>query len=292
MDVRELPVDDLVLDPNLNLRDRLDPETVERYADAWAATPPVTVFEVEGRWLLADGFHRHAAALTREKRTITAEVRVGTFAEALDFASAANLAHGLPLTRSERRRAVEVQVRMHHDRSDRSLAEQIGVGRDLVAKVRKQLVEAGQVPAHEGRTGADGKVYPAALPRDPNEHPPRTREGTRDDPRDRGGREADKAPWDDTADPLPPAAEAPSGFVPPWEDGDAKAFARSEPVEVATPTIDEMLGMMARQLSEVLTWTEAEGFADAYRSAGAPARDRFQAAARKVGERAERLRAG
>ncbi len=297
MDVRELPIDDLVLEPNLNLRDRLDPDAVERYADAWGRTPPVMVFEVEGQWLLVDGFHRHAAALVRERRTIPAEVRVGTFAEALDFASAANLAHGLPLTRAERRRAVEVQVRMHHDRSDRRLAEEIGVSREYVGKVRRQLVESGQIPATEGRVGADGKVYPAALPRDPNEQRPRTREGaSRQDPRDHGGRESDRAPWDDTTDPMPPVDKAPSGSdsgrTAPWEDGDAKAFARSGPVAVATPTIDEMLAMMARQLGEVLDWTDAEGFAAAYASASASARDRFQTAARMVAERAGHLRTG
>ena len=35
MDIRNVPLDDLVLDPNLNLRDRLDDFTVERYADSW-----------------------------------------------------------------------------------------------------------------------------------------------------------------------------------------------------------------------------------------------------------------
>ncbi len=70
MDIRDVPVDDLVLDPNLNLRDRLDDFTVERYADAWDRLPPVTVFEVDGRWLLADGFHRHAAAVKLGRRTM------------------------------------------------------------------------------------------------------------------------------------------------------------------------------------------------------------------------------
>src|SRR4051794_34140087 len=55
MDIRDVPVDDLVLDPNLNLRDRLDDFTVERYADSWDRMPPITVFEVEGRYLIADG---------------------------------------------------------------------------------------------------------------------------------------------------------------------------------------------------------------------------------------------
>src|SRR5881397_3931778 len=49
MNIREVPLDDLVLDPNLNLRDRLDDFTVERYADSWERLPPITVFEVEDR---------------------------------------------------------------------------------------------------------------------------------------------------------------------------------------------------------------------------------------------------
>src|SRR5512135_3710416 len=108
MDIRELPLDDLVLDPNLNLRDRLDDFTVERYAESWQRMPPVTVYEVDGRWLLADGFHRHAAAVLLGRKTIPAEVRPGESTDALDFASSVNLFHGLPLTRAERRRAVEV----------------------------------------------------------------------------------------------------------------------------------------------------------------------------------------
>ena len=39
-----------------------------------------------------------------------AEVRDGTFTDALDFVSSVNLFHGLPLTRAERRRAVEVKL--------------------------------------------------------------------------------------------------------------------------------------------------------------------------------------
>ena len=35
MDIRNVPLNDLILDPNLNLRDRLDDFTVERYADSW-----------------------------------------------------------------------------------------------------------------------------------------------------------------------------------------------------------------------------------------------------------------
>src|SRR4051812_43212873 len=93
MEIRDLPLDELVLDPNLNLRDRLDDFTVERYAEAWQRMPPVTVFEVEGQWLLADGFHRHASAVMLGRKTIPAEILPGAFSDALDFVAGVNLFH-------------------------------------------------------------------------------------------------------------------------------------------------------------------------------------------------------
>lgn len=296
MEIRDVPVDDLVLDPNLNLRDRLDDFAVERYAEAWERMPPVTVFEVDGRWLLVDGFHRHAAAMRLARRMIPAEVREGSMADAMDFASCANGCHGLPWTRAERRRAVEVKLRLHPDWSDRRLAEELGAGRDLVGRVRKNLVEAGQLPATAGRVGADGKVYPSAgLPRDPSEHLPRDRaSSSQDDPRDRGRREADSMGWDDTVDPLPPITkEGPGGNgfpTAPWDDADAKAVALAPPVATAAPTIDEMLALMTNQVNEVIGWIQAEGFGEAYRNAGANARTLFQTSALKLAASVDLLR--
>jgi ParB-like chromosome segregation protein Spo0J len=288
MTIHDIDLDDLVLDPALNLRDKLDDDTVTRYIDAWGRLPPVTVYEVDGRYLLADGFHRHAAAVTLGKKSIKAEVVVGTMAEALDYVAGANLFHGLPLTRSERRRAIEIRLRLHHDRSDRHLAEEMSVGRELVAKIRRQLVEGHQIPAGTTRVGADGKTYPA-LPKDPGENRPRGKVNldTQDDPRSRGSREADKAPWDDTTDPMP----AGKASAAPWEDSaDAKVIAQSPPVAVAAPTIEEMLSLMTRQVMEVVSWTQADGFIESYRTASANARGLFQTAVIKLAARADQLR--
>jgi ParB-like chromosome segregation protein Spo0J len=297
MELRELSVDELVLDPNLNLRDKLDEFTVERYVEAWNRLPPVTVFEIDGRWLLADGFHRHAAAVKTGKPLIPAEVRQGTFSDALDFVAGVNLFHGLPLTRSERRRAVEVKLRLHHDWSDRRLSEELGASRELIAKVRKQLVDGGQLPASAIRIGADGKTYPSAgLPKDPNENLPKGKAiAQQDDPRDRGGRESDPAPWDDATSPMP-AVERPSLSAElsqaPWDDAAAKAVALAPPPEPAAPTIDEMLGMMATQINDVLSWTKAEGFSEAYRTASANSRGLFQTSCLRLAARADQLRKG
>jgi ParB-like chromosome segregation protein Spo0J len=298
MNIREVPLDDLVLDPNLNLRDRLDDFTVERYADSWERLPPITVFEVEGRLLIADGFHRHAAAVMIGKRTISAEIRVGTFTEALDFVASVNLFHGLPLTRAERRRAVEVKLKLHHDWSDRRMAEELAVSRELVAKIRRQLIESRQIPNLPGRVGADGKLYTTAgLPKDENERLPRDNKqaGADDEPAERSRRSmtVSTPPWEETkaeaAGKAGKSGQAPG--VPPFAR-EARDTAMAVPVDVTGSTIDEMLELMAKQVNEVITWTKAEGFVEAYRSAGANARGLFQTAVFNLAARAERLRKG
>jgi len=293
MNIREIPLDELILEPSLNLRDRLDEFTVERYTEAWSRLPPITVYEVDGRWLIADGFHRHAAAVSLNKRTIRAEIIEGTQEEALDFVASVNLFHGFPLTRAERRRAVDVKLRLHYDWSDRRLAEELGVSRELVAKTRKSLVDGNQIPNNFERIGADGKTYTSAgLPKDPNERlPTGSPIAQQDDPRDRGGRESDPPPWDDASSPMPTATRPPGGAgLAPWEEGDAKAVALSDPVPSAAPTIDEMLDLMAKQVMEVISWTQAEGFTEAYRTAGDNMRGVFQSAVIKLAARADQLR--
>ncbi len=298
MNIRDVALDDLVLDPNLNLRDRLDDFTVERYADSWERLPPITVYEVDGRLLLADGFHRHAAAVMMGKRTIPAEIRQGTFNEALDFVASVNLFHGLPLTRAERRRAVEVKLKLHHDWSDRRLAQELAVSRELVFKIRDQLVKSQQIPNLPGRVGADGKLYTTAgLPKDENERLPRDNKSAgADDEADSRGRRTMGAtaapPWDDTKTEPSEMVKRPRGDeVPPFAR-DARDAAATMPAEISGSTIDEMLELMARQVNEVVTWTKAEGFNEAYRSASANARGLFQAAVFNLAARAERLRKG
>ena len=299
MNIRNVPLDDLVLDPNLNLRDRLDDFTVERYADSWDRLPPITVFEVDGRLLLADGFHRHAAAVMLGKRTISAEIRQGSFTDALDFVASVNLFHGLPLTRAERRRAVEVKLKLHHDWSDRRMAEELAVSRELVAKIRRQLIESRSIPNLPGRVGADGKLYTSAgLPKEPTERLPKDKATPPDDESSessRRGMPTATAP-SEARPQAPHAGTKPSGrasqadeFIPSAEPGSNLA---SSPSAVAASTIEEMLELMVRQISQVIAWTQAEGFVEAYAKASASSRNLFQTAAFNLSTRAGQLRRG
>jgi hypothetical protein len=290
MDLRNVPLNDLVLDPNLNLRDRLDDFTVERYADSWDRLPPITVYEIDGKWLVADGFHRHAAAVMLGKRTMPAEIRVGTFTDALDFVSSVNLFHGLPLTRSERRRAVEVKLKLHHDWSDRRMAEELGVSRELVAKIRRQLIEGHQIPNNPGRVGSDGKLYTSAgIPREQPERPKAKQEEDERDETERGRRGMGTAapPWEETAG-RPKVAPPEEIHYPAAHE--FQPIAAEGPIDVSAPSIDELLELMSRQIMQVTTWTQAEGFLDSYRSASPNARGLFHAAVIKLAARADQLR--
>ncbi len=103
---------------------------------------------------------------------------------------------------------------------------------------------------------------------------------------------------------LPPLPAAQGGFSSypakvqgdlapaPWEDGSAKAVALAPIPPAAAPTIDEMLEMMARQVMDVVNWTKAEGFGEAYREASRNTRGLFQAAAFQLSARADQLRKG
>jgi hypothetical protein len=292
MKIREIPLDDLVLEPSLNLRDRLDDFTVERYADSWERLPPITIYEVDKRLLIADGFHRHAAAMMLGKRTIKAEIIQGTMTDALDFVASVNLFHGLPLTRAERRRAVEVKLKLHHDWSDRRMAEELAVSRELVAKIRRQLIEGRQIPNLPGRVGADGKLYTSAgLPKDAHERVSKERVPEPDDVTTSEGKRGMGAAVAPEPTTRTPTRTADTGSLPEFT-GEIKATATAGPVEVSSATIDEMLELMARQIMQIIAWTQAEGFLEAYHAARPNSRGLFQTAALKLSARANQLRRG
>jgi hypothetical protein len=97
--------------------------------------------------------------------------------------------------------------------------------------------------------------------------------------------------------------------TPPWEDPaparaknsiadevhfaggvDPRMIAQQGPIDVAAPTIDELLDVMSKQIMQVVTWTQAEGFLDSYRAASSNARGVFHAAVIKLAARADQMR--
>lgn len=164
----------ITVDTDIQPRDGLNQDDVDRYAEHLDQLPPVVVFfDGETRWL-SSGFHRYAAHEMRGKTLIACEVREGSREDAYLFARGDNAAHekaGRPLTPKEKRRVIGEVLRVVPEWSDRRISEHVGVGKNLVKDVREQLVEETSSPTEaarlnpEKREGKDGKSRPARKPR-------------------------------------------------------------------------------------------------------------------------------
>ncbi len=84
-----LALADILATVPVDAQRHLDPARVDFYRRTIDRSPPVVVFETEDGLLLADGYQRVAAALREDRETIEAEIRLGSRADALDYAAAA-----------------------------------------------------------------------------------------------------------------------------------------------------------------------------------------------------------
>src|SRR5919199_1477444 len=83
----QLRIADLLANTPIDTEAHLDPTRVERYAEMLDELPPVVVFDTEEGLLLADGYHRVAAARRLGRKAVEAEVRPGSRHEALLYAA-------------------------------------------------------------------------------------------------------------------------------------------------------------------------------------------------------------
>jgi ParB-like chromosome segregation protein Spo0J len=81
-----IAIDELLADPVVDPVAHLDPDRVARYAADVDAMPPVVAFRADEGLLLADGYHRVAAARAAGRSRIDVDVRRGTRADAMRYA--------------------------------------------------------------------------------------------------------------------------------------------------------------------------------------------------------------
>lgn len=143
--------------------DGVDENVVAEYArdmEAGAAFPPVSVFRDDaGRYWLADGFHRVAAARKADMNTVNAVVHNGGQRDAVLMACSVNAQHGVRRTQADRRKAIETLLRDPdwNRWSNREIARQCNVDHKTVASVRDELSRpAGEIP----KRGSEGGEIP------------------------------------------------------------------------------------------------------------------------------------
>ena len=146
-------------------REKLDADTVKRYAEAMDAgveLPPVVLWtDEDGRVHVVDGEHRVQAAIQRdgadpdEEAMIRARWIQGTNADAWVYAIKSNGSNGLPYTPAERAAAIK---RLHDEWPEmtvREIAAAVGVGRSTVSRAlsppKPKTKESSETPKPDAR---------------------------------------------------------------------------------------------------------------------------------------------
>jgi hypothetical protein len=152
------------IDGGTQIRAELNQETVDAYAEAYAAGavfPPVTVFfDGKDRWL-ADGFHRYFAAKKAGKTAILENITPGTKRDAILFSLGANGTHGLNRTNADKRNAVETMLQDPEWAawSDNAIAKACLVDHKTVAARRIAILGISQDAPATRTVARNGKTY-------------------------------------------------------------------------------------------------------------------------------------
>lgn len=151
-------------DGGTQARVEINDATVKEYAEALregAKFPPVVLYykKSEDVYWLADGFHRFHAHSSIGSADILAEVKDGTWRDAMLHAVGANAAHGLRRTNADKRRAVQMLLDDPEcvQWSDNAIAKACGVSQPFVASVRAAIFK----PLEDGLTTPAENAAPA-----------------------------------------------------------------------------------------------------------------------------------
>lgn len=142
--LQKVDVSAIVEDDAIQMRQSINQEVVDEYAEVFSSLPPITVVYDGVSFWLADGFHRFRAARKVGKERILCEVIEGTRRDAIFMACGANAAHGLRRTRADKRRAVShlLDDTEWSKMSARAIADHARVSPHLVDTMIKEMQAA------------------------------------------------------------------------------------------------------------------------------------------------------
>ena len=112
-----LRIADLFADSLVDPEAHLDLSRVEHYSRMLAILPPVVVFDTPEGLLLADGYHRVAAARRLGLETVEAQVRKGSRHDALRYAAGVGAAQR-GISQEEAASHIERRARERRDERD------------------------------------------------------------------------------------------------------------------------------------------------------------------------------
>src|SRR6266550_5876017 len=143
--MKTLPMESILATAETQIRAELRSDLITEYAELYRTKnglPPIDVFTLRpgGPYLLADGFHRVAAAKQAKLPKIEVEIHTGDKKTAIKFALKVNACHGLRLSNADKRHAVELAIKEFPDLSDRLIAEMTNMSNTFVGQIRSGQV--------------------------------------------------------------------------------------------------------------------------------------------------------
>ena len=133
----------ITLDPKLMMRKELNQEIVDEYAQAMLdgdTFPDIVIFNDGEHNYLVEGFKRYHAAKQSGLEIINADVQMGTYDDAFDYAlTVANRKNGEHYSNEDKRfqLSMALEVPRYKEKSDRELARILKVSNPFVSKMRK-----------------------------------------------------------------------------------------------------------------------------------------------------------
>jgi hypothetical protein len=163
MKYRDLAISEIRRLPELQPRASLNTERIEQYAEAYRrgdAMPYLVVFQVDGEFLLTQGFHRIAGAEAAGMPSVLCEVCPGTKAAATWDAATSNRDGDratLHRSNADRVRAVELALRAKPKASNREIADAVWVDEKTVRNHRKPPAGSADNPHQADKTKQKAK---------------------------------------------------------------------------------------------------------------------------------------
>jgi len=141
MELKEIALSEIILDKSTQPRAAIDDFIVNEYRLDMASGdefPPLMVFTDNGKYYLADGWHRYLAAQQLQKETVQCAIKEGGLREAILYSCAANSDHGKRRTNGDKERAVKKLLSDPEwvKWSDHEIARRCNVTQPFVSKLR------------------------------------------------------------------------------------------------------------------------------------------------------------
>jgi len=125
----------LIIDPIIQIRSQNHESTIQRYMEAFEKLPAVDIVDCPEGLLLADGFHRVAAAERLGQDEIEAKITKGTRENALEIAVINNTKNADPLSPEERDNGIRRLRQIHPDWTLRQIGEAMSICQMTVKRV-------------------------------------------------------------------------------------------------------------------------------------------------------------